>query len=288
MELKDLEIFQTVAKKGTITEAAKALNYVQSNITSRIQRLEEELKTPLFHRHRRGMRLTPEGKKLLTYSEKLLSLAEEMKKVVQDNGEPAGKLEIGTVETVFHLPQILSSYINRYKHVDVTLVTGVTEELEDEVLHFRLDGAFVSEADFHPEIETYDVFQEELVLISNQHRSLDELLEQPFLCFSKGCIYRARLEAWYTDQNVTPKLMEFGTLETIVRSVVAGLGISFVPRSSVAPFIENGLIYCHSLPEAYSKIKTVFIRRKDSYLTSTMEKLIETIAQHRKIWIENE
>lgn len=62
MELKDLEIFQTVAEKGTITEAAKALNYVQSNITSRIQRLEEELKTPLFHRHRRGMRLTPEGK----------------------------------------------------------------------------------------------------------------------------------------------------------------------------------------------------------------------------------
>lgn len=42
MELKDLEIFQLVAEKGTITEVAKELNYVQSNITSRIQKLENE------------------------------------------------------------------------------------------------------------------------------------------------------------------------------------------------------------------------------------------------------
>lgn len=83
MELKDLEIFQLVAEKGTVTEVAKELNYVQSNITSRIQKLEAELNTPLFHRHRRGMTLTPEGKKLLSYSEKILRLTAEMKKAVQ-------------------------------------------------------------------------------------------------------------------------------------------------------------------------------------------------------------
>ena len=83
MEFKDLEIFQTVAQKGTVTEAAKELRYVQSNITSRIQKLETELNTPLFNRHNRGMSLTPEGKKLLVYCEKILSLTNEMKKVVQ-------------------------------------------------------------------------------------------------------------------------------------------------------------------------------------------------------------
>lgn len=62
MEFKDLEIFQLVAQKGTITEAAKALSYVQSNITSRIHKLETELNTPLFNRHNRGISLTPEGK----------------------------------------------------------------------------------------------------------------------------------------------------------------------------------------------------------------------------------
>jgi len=46
VEFKDLEIFQMVAEKGTITGAAKEFNYVKSNITSRIQKLETEL--PLY------------------------------------------------------------------------------------------------------------------------------------------------------------------------------------------------------------------------------------------------
>src|SRR5690606_3168640 len=115
-----------VAEKGTITEVAREFNYVQSNITSRIQKLEAELNVPLFNRHRRGMSLTPEGKKLLAYSKKVLMLTEEMKKAVQNDREPVGKLDIGTVETVYHLPDLLSAYIKKYKNVDLSLYTGVT------------------------------------------------------------------------------------------------------------------------------------------------------------------
>ncbi|WP_409271384.1 LysR family transcriptional regulator [Neobacillus sp. SCS-31] len=279
MELKDLEIFKMVAEKGTITEVAKELKYVQSNITARIHKLESELNTHLFNRHRRGMSLTPEGKKLLTYSREILLLTDEMKKAVQSKKEPSGKLEIGAVETVIQLPTILSNYINKYKNVDLSLVTGVTEALEERVLNHQLDGAFVTESAFHPDLVSYEVFQEELVLISDMGIfALQELKEKPFLCFSEGCGYRARLESWYKDQNITPKkVMEFGTLETILRSVAMGLGISFLPKSAVTQMEQSGLIQCHSLPDQYSKIKTVFIRRADTYLTPTIEKFIETI-----------
>lgn len=278
VEFKDLEIFQMVAQKGTITDAARELNYVQSNITSRIQKLETELNTPLFNRHSRGMTLTPEGKKLLVYSEKILSLTNEMRKVVQSKTEPAGKLEIGTVETVIKLPMILSSYNKKYKNVDLSLLTGVTEKLRNDVLHNRLDGAFVTEIDRHPELCSHDVFQEELVLLSDKTKtSIEQLLEEPVLCFSEGCGYRARLAKWYKDQNIVPKkVMEFGTLETILGSVAMGLGITFVPRSAIGHLVEKGLVHCHHLPEKYSKINTVFIRRKDAYLTPTVEKFIET------------
>lgn len=284
MEIKDLEIFQMVAEKGTISEAAKKLGYVQSNVTMRIQKLEDEMNTPLFNRHRRGMSLTPEGKKLLTYSKKILRLSDEMKKAVQSKEEPSGKLDIGTVETVIQLPQILSSFIKRYKNVDLSLFTGVTETLEEEVLHHKLDGAFVTESDFHPDLVSHEVFREELVLISDTRTvALEELKEKPFLCFSEGCGYRARLEAWYRDQNITPqKVLEFGTLETILQSVAAGLGVTFVPRSAVTQLVRNGQIHDYTLPDQYSKIKTVFIRRADAYLTSTMEKFIETIEKNKQ------
>lgn len=281
MEFKDLEIFQKVAEKGTISAAARTLNYVQSNVSARIQKLEAELNTPLFNRHNRGMTLTPEGKKLLVYSEKILSLANEMKKVIQSREEPAGKLEIGTVETVIQLPYILSAYNKKYENVDLSLFSGVTEKLQDEVLNHKLDGAFVTETELHPDLVAHNVFKEELVLISNmKETSLAQLKNEPFLCFSEGCGYRARLERWYKDQNITPqKVMEFGTLETILSSVSVGLGVTFVPKSAVIHLEERGLIQCHTLPQKYSEINTIFIRRSNSYLTSTIKMFIKTIEE---------
>ncbi|WP_339174287.1 LysR family transcriptional regulator [Solibacillus sp. FSL R5-0691] len=285
MEFKDLEIFQLVADKGKVTEVAKELNYVQSNITSRIQKLEAELNTPLFNRHRRGMILTPEGKKLLAYSEKILMLTEEMKRAVLNKDEPIGKLEIGTVETVYHLPNILSTYIKSYENVDLSLVTGVTEKLEEKVLNYKLDGAFITASNVHPDLEAYDVFDEELVLITEpRKKTLEGLKDEPFLCFKKGCGYRARLEKWYEHEGAMPeKVMEFGTLETIIRSVAMGLGVSFVPKSAVAHLEKSGEITCHQLPSEFSKVKTVFIRRADAYLTTTIEKFIETIQHNRQL-----
>lgn len=286
MEFKDIEIFQIVAEKGTITEAAKVLNYVQSNITSRIKKLEKEMNTPLFNRHRRGMTLTPEGKKLLSYSEKIMSLTNEMKKAVQSKEEPSGKLEIGTIETVFHLPNILAAFDKKYKNVELSLFSGVTDKLEEKVLNHQLDGAFVTKAKFSPEIISQDVFKEELVLISNrQIPSFEEVIQQPILCFSKGCGYRARLETWYNDQKIAPhKVMEFGTLETILRSVVVGLGIAFVPKTTVAHLEQSNLIQYHMLPAQYSSITTVFIRRADAFLTTTLQKFIETIeTEHNQV-----
>lgn len=284
MEFKDLEIFQKVAKLGTITGAARELKYVQSNITARIQKLEVEMNTKLFNRHNRGMTLTPEGKKLLVYSEKILSLTNEMMKVIQSKDEPAGKLEIGTVETVIQLPHILSVYNKKYEDVDLSLISGVTNQLQEKVLNHKLDGAFVTETVLHPDLVAHEVFNEELVLISDTTTtSLEELKTKPFLCFSKGCGYRARLESWYKDENVdVQKMMEFGTLETILSSVMVGLGVTFVPKSSVSRLLKKGLIQYHTLPEEYSKIKTIFIRRADAYLTSTLEKFIETIDSYRE------
>lgn len=283
MELKDLEIFQRVAETGTVSEVAKALNYVQSNVTMRIRKLERELGTPLFHRHRRGMTLTPEGKKLLAYSKRLLLLADEMKKAVASDGEPSGKLDIGTVETVIGLPALISGFLKTYGNVDLSLYSGVTEELEEKVLNHELDGAFVTESDFHPNLVSHDVFHEELVVIADgSASSLEEAAEKPFLCFSEGCGYRKRMEAWYRDHGISPrKVLEFGTLETILQSVMMGLGVTFVPASAVRTWVEGGAMRAFRLPDGYSKVKTVFIRRGDAFVTATMQKFIETIERHR-------
>lgn len=281
MNTKDLKIFQTVANEGSINKAAQKLNYVQSNVTSRIQKLEKDLDTVLFHRHKRGITLTNEGAALLPYAQKILYLANEMQTIATNNENPTGKLDIASVETVIKLPIILSAFIDRYKHVDLTLSTGVTTQLKEKVLNYQLDGAFVtkSRTTKDEQLAQIEVFHEKLMLISNKpHLTIDQLLEQPLLRFSDGCGYRAKLNEWLDDEAKSPtKVMELGTLETTLGSVISGLGVAYVPYTAVAEYVQQQQIYCYELPEKYSKITTVFIYRRSEYITPALERFIDII-----------
>ncbi len=65
MDVTDLKTFEAVARLGGMNRAAAELHTVQSNVTARIRALEQELGSPLFQRHSRGVALTPAGRRLL-------------------------------------------------------------------------------------------------------------------------------------------------------------------------------------------------------------------------------
>ncbi|KAB2488279.1 LysR family transcriptional regulator [Priestia endophytica] len=285
MELRDLQIFQSVARHESISNAAKELSYVQSNVTARIKQLENELKTPLFYRHRKGVTLNPEGRKMMSYVNKILQDFEELKQVFLDSDIPSGTLKIGTVETVSILPTILASYHKKYPNVDLSLQAGLTKELIKEVTNHQLDGAFISGPIKHSVLEQYDVYAEKLVLVTkNKTFHLEEFTTTSLLVSNQGCGYRSRLEQWLRDEGLLPKrIMEFNILETILNSVSLGLGITLVPESVVKYLSTAGKVYYHPIPEKYSRISTVFIRRKDAYMTSSMRSLLNTIEEHRNI-----
>lgn len=279
MDLNDLNIFQTVAAHGSVSKAAAELSYVQSNVTARIKLLEKELQTPLFYRHKRGMILNAEGKRLLQYTKSILSQFEEMKHAFQSTSAPSGVLEIGIVETVVALPSILHAYYSHYPDVELSLKAGVTEHLVQEVVEMKLDGAFVTGPVKHPLIEQFDVFHEKLVLVSQgADFSVEDITTRPLLLYKKGCGYRERLETWLKMEGMIPKqIMEFGTFETIIGSVAAGIGMTVFPESSVSGLKAQGHVYCHALPEPYNEVTTVFIRRKEAYVTSTLQSFMDEI-----------
>lgn len=285
MNVRDLRIFTKVAELGSISNAAKRLNYVQSNVSSRIQKLEEDLETTLFFRSKAGMQLTPEGKSLIEYAEKIIRLSDEMKAIAKRQEGAMGKLEIASVETVIKLPLILSKFNKNYQNVDLRLSTGVTADLRDKVLEYKLDGAFVTKSRLtsHPELIEMDVFEERLVLIADHHEDdVKALLDRPLLSFSDGCGYRAKFREWLEASNLEPtKNMELGTLETTLGSVISGLGIAFVPYSAVQHYEKNGLIHCHDLPPEFSEITTTFIYRAKETIPPALAAFVETIEAAR-------
>jgi len=285
LNLDQLKVFQTVAHQGNLTKAAQKLNFVQSNVTAKIKQLEAELKTPLFYRHKRGVTLTSAGKTLLVYTDKITNLVEEARQAVQDTPFPRGSLTIGSMETTaaVRLPSLLAAYHKTYPEVAISLTTDPTEQLIDAVLNYQLDGAFVAGPVHHPEIIQETIFHEELFLVTDPlyAGSLETIASTQnlsMLVFRKGCSYRARLEDWLRREGMYPvKTMEFGSVEAIIGSVMAGMGVSLLPFHVIQKYVENGELIAHSLPKSISSVETVFIRRHDIFMSNALNRFIEII-----------
>lgn len=284
MESGDLKVFQAVAREGSITKAAQALNYVQSNVTNRIQQLESQLATQLFYRTNRGMKLTASGKNLLNYADKILNLLDEAVKSTQFAQQPRGPLRLGSLETTaaIHLPKLLTEYHTRFPEVHLSLVSGGPHDLVQKVLHYELDGAFIHGPLEHPDLEQITCFEEELVLISKPSESnLKELLAKPLLFFGVGCSHKSRIERLLQEEGIPQNnIMEFGTLEAILGGVTAGLGVSLLPKSSIVRTESDGRICTHQLPLPYREINVQFIYRRDIFRSSAFQTFIELLKEY--------
>src|SRR5262245_7332182 len=201
MDLTALHIFRTVAEQGGITKAAAKLHRVQSNVTTRVKQLEAQLGTKLFLRHKRRLVLSPEGKVLLGYADRLLHLSSEAQDALR-GGVPRGTLRFGALESTAaaRLPPVLSRYHRAYPEVRLELVTGTTGALVAKVLGGDIDAAFVAEPFAGDGLETCPAFSEELVLIAprDQHkvRAPKDIGNLTLLSFTTGCSYRRILEGW--------------------------------------------------------------------------------------------
>jgi len=135
----------------------------------------------------------------------------------------------------------------------------------------------------HPSISRAELFKEKLMLVyGDENATLDELKEMPMLVFKPGCNYRRNLERWLSDEKVEgAAIVEFGTLETILGSIKSGLGISLVPESTVKSALERGELFGYELSAEYSEISTDFIWHKETYMTTAMNKFIQTVQEYR-------
>ncbi|GAB6930724.1 glutamate biosynthesis transcriptional regulator GltR [Paenibacillus sp. JCM 10914] len=282
MDIHLLEIFIQAAHEGSISRTAKKLNYAQSNVTHKIQQLEADLQATLFYRHKKGITLTPSGQILVTYAEKIINSMNEARAAVGSSSTPSGPLAIGSMETTaaVRLPSVLTQYHLKYPNVDFSLITGPTEKLLHNVLHYELHGAFVSGPIEHPDLTSNKVFEETLVLVTSPKHplihSIHDVQNHTMLVFPKGCSYRAKLNTFLQEEGLLPaKLMEFGTLETIIACVSAGLGITLLPYSIIADYEFRGKVTCHSLPDKHSSVTTMFIKRKDTLITPALSAFLD-------------
>lgn len=267
MDLTSLEILRVVSAERSVTRAAKVLGRAPSNVTIRVQQLEQHLGVALFSRDGKKMTLTQEGETFLSYANRLLSLAQEAREAVKPV-EPGGCLRVGTMESTAasRLPNVLSSFHARWPAVSIKLMMGATRELIDDVIEDRLDCAFVARPPGPMagarEIKAERVFTEQLLIVMpSDHPAIDNaagLKVDTLVALEPGCTYRRVAEAW---ARLSAKLqtLEVGSYHAILASVSAGGTVGVIPRSVLEIMPSSSSFKIHVLGE----VDTLLIRRRD-------------------------
>lgn len=281
MDANDLRVLDAVARHGSMSRAAVELNTVQSNITARIRLLEDELGVRLFVRHSRGVSPSEAGRRLLPYAVRVNQLIQDAKNAILEDGIPRGTLRLGTMECTanLRLPTVLAAYTKGYPSVNLSVTTGTSSSLVTQVLGNQLDGAFVTGPIHHRDLSETTMFREELVLVSplsvNSIQDLLEMRELKMIAFRRGCSYRRRFEVMLKEMGLYYETLEFASLDAIIASIAEGVGVTLLPKGIVAPASQESHIRLHQLPPVQGQVDTVFIRKRDRYVTTALTAFLE-------------
>ncbi|WDY59372.1 putrescine utilization regulator PtrR [Pseudomonas sp. PSKL.D1] len=268
MEFSQLRIFQAVAEEGSITRAAERLHRVPSNLSTRLRQLEEQLGVELFLRERQRLQLSPAGKVLLDYANRLAALHDEAVAAVQ-GGQPAGDFVLGTMYSTaaIHLPALLARYHQAYPAVNLQVQAAPTGDLLEGLLSHRLDAAFM---DGPPRLAGLDgvlLCDEVLVMITSPEHppvhSAKDVAGKAVFTFRQGCSYRMRLEAWYAHAH-TPmgRVMEIESYQAMLACVIAGAGVAMMAQSMLDSLPGRGAVKVHRLQAPFDQAQTWLMWRQ--------------------------
>ncbi|MER2605510.1 MAG: LysR family transcriptional regulator [Siculibacillus sp.] len=263
MDLADLRLVRAVLEGGGVSRAAERLNCVQSNVTARLRRLEDDLGGPLFHRTPRGVTPTPAGRVLADYAARVLALADEARRATAAALAGAGPLSLGAMETAtaVRLPPVLARFHAEHPAVELTLATGTSDEILAAVLDRRHDLGLVAVPVDHPDLLAEEAFVEELVLVHDGRRTG----AAPLLAFRSGCSYRRRAEQWLAETGRAPtRVMELGTLDGILGCVAAGMGRAVLPRAVVERADVDPALRFEPLGHPLARVPVHLVRRRDA------------------------
>lgn len=276
MDIENMKAFVTVEELKSISAAATKLNHLQSNMTSKIKKIESHYNTELFIRNSRGVQLTKDGEKLYGQYKRILFLWEEtenkMKKYEQ-------KLRIGTSSSVggMQFASSLKKLYMAYPDLSVTFKTGGNGFVENEILLGNLDLGYTLGLQENKQLYYKKMGFEEVVIIGNgidKNTKLEEyLIGKNILVLSQNCWYTTILSNIYHQLNIEKgEHIEVGELETLVQFAMMGMGISLVAKRSIKRYkIDNYL----EVPSVYRFMNYYLITRLNHEFTPIEKQFIE-------------
>lgn len=274
MDFKKLEAFVWISRLGSFTAAARKLNTTQPAISLRMQQLESSLNTELFEHPRRAAALTPQGRNLLDYAERILSLASEAQAKIGDPTAVAGRLRVGVGEAIAltWFPDLVARLNAIFPDVVIEAEVDLTAGLWDKFDAGNLELLLLPGPPRGRSLETREIGSAEFSWMASP--ILDLPTDRPLrskdfenlsvITLSKDSILNQIAEDWFSANDLRPKTMDICNSMAVVASLTAsGLGISILPPQIYQTEIDNNKLIQLNIQPTIDPVRYICAYRND-------------------------
>ena len=252
MDLKYLDALAAVATHGRFSAAARALHTVQSNVSSHIAKLEEELGAVLVDRAVGS--LTPEGEVVLARTKRINGEIAAMRAdVASMTSHVTGDVSLGIIGTPgrWLLPPFLDELRRRHPDVNAMVVDSTTLALVRLLEGGELDLAVLNAPLEHEELVATPLFAEEFVVIAptghalaalgDREVSFAELCQHELLLGPPGSVMRIQIDTAAARHGVTLRtLAQLDGIRLTATLAFQGYGPAIVPITSIPVWTDRG------------------------------------------------
>jgi DNA-binding transcriptional LysR family regulator len=244
MDWDKLRIFHAVASAGSFTHAGQMLSLSQSAVSRQISALEDEITTPLFQRHARGLTLTDEGEMLYAaVSDVLARLAQAEEALKNVHDAPRGSLKVTTTHGIgaHWLVPRLHILMKECPELELHLVM---EDRELDLSQREADVAIRMRAPVQADLIQRKLFTVHYHIYATQAyldaagtpRTVEDLADHIVISYGETAPAEVRDVNWLIDQTkrvVRPdskgRFVRINNVSGVLSGALSGLGLATVP-----------------------------------------------------------
>ena len=242
MDLQLLRTLIAVSENPNFAEAGRSIGLSHSCVSLHIRTLEEQTKTQLVNRQRRGSTLTNHGVEVVHLAHQALDSLEGMRRW-KSGVALSETLTIGAVPSVAThlLPEALANLRRAHPQLVIKMRTGLANVLIRQLRNREIDAAVATESPIPlAGLESREICREPLLVLASRHvhekNDTRILANNPFIWFNRKTHAGQKIENILHKREIrVTECMETESFDTIERIVCTGMGVAVVPHRSYAP-----------------------------------------------------
>src|SRR3954470_3479234 len=249
LDVTRLRVLDAVARHGSVTAAARELDYSQSSVSHHLARLEAETGAQLLQRAGRGIRLTHAGQLLSDRAAEIIGRIDAAGAELSAHvGLSAGRVRLAGFSSALGslVPQAVAALARTHPGLQVTLTDTHPPEALEMLRAGRVDVAVVFRYDEtapeHGGVRLHHLLDDPVYLLSTRRiRKLAALRDATWIAGCERC--RSHLLSLGADEGFEPRIGYTSDDMVVMQALVAaGLGVTTIPGLALRAHHVEGIV----------------------------------------------